>query len=210
MAGRLNSSPWHETPTDFSAFRRAAARPIRKPVGLFRGHPKASEKNVRREMISMPTIVWASEWSECLLTPFDNWIFCLKWIKQNKTVVESACPSASTVILGACSDIGPDMERISLFSLFPVAVTGPQPSGPTRRARTVTQKCNVLLEIVNNYDGRRRPGNVLNRVNTTWTSIKRRPIEVFTQDLQPQNTGKGSQSWKERQQRQNTSIFLLG
>jgi hypothetical protein len=34
--------------------------------------------------------------------------------------------------------IGPDMERISLYSLFPVAVTGPQPSGPTGRARTVT------------------------------------------------------------------------
>jgi hypothetical protein len=30
------------------------------------------------------------------------------------------------------------MERISLWSLFPVVVTGPQPSGPTGRARTVT------------------------------------------------------------------------
>jgi hypothetical protein len=57
---------------------------------------------------------------------------------HGKTVVESACPSASTVISGARSDLGPDMERISLLSLFPVAVTGPQPSGPTRRARTVT------------------------------------------------------------------------
>jgi hypothetical protein len=48
--------------------------------------------------------------------------------------------SSSTVISGAQarSDIGPDMERISLLSLFPVAVTGPQPSGPTGQARTVT------------------------------------------------------------------------
>ena len=44
------------------------------------------------------------------------------------------------MISGARSDIGPDMERISLLSLFPVAVTGPQPSGLTgpERARTVT------------------------------------------------------------------------
>jgi hypothetical protein len=55
-----------------------------------------------------------------------------------KTVVDSARPSASTVISGARSDIGPDMERISLSSLFPVAVTGPQPSGPTGRALPVT------------------------------------------------------------------------
>jgi hypothetical protein len=58
-------------------------------------------------------------------------------IQQLETVVDSARPSASTVISGARSDIGPDMVRISLFSLFPVAVTGPQPSGPTGRARTV-------------------------------------------------------------------------
>ena len=44
-----------------------------------------------------------------------------------KTVVDSARPSASTVISGARSDTvtGPDMERISLLSLFPIAVTGP-------------------------------------------------------------------------------------
>jgi hypothetical protein len=57
---------------------------------------------------------------------------------HDKTVDDSARPSASTVISGASSDLGPDMERISFFSLFPVAVTGPQPSGPTGRARTVT------------------------------------------------------------------------
>jgi hypothetical protein len=57
-----------------------------------------------------------------------------------KTVVDSTRPSASTVISGAGSDIasGPDKEQISLSSLFPVAVTGPQPSGPTGRARTMT------------------------------------------------------------------------
>jgi hypothetical protein len=55
-----------------------------------------------------------------------------------KTVVDSARPSASTVISGARSDIGPEMVRISFLSLLRVAVTGPQPSGPTGRARTVT------------------------------------------------------------------------
>jgi hypothetical protein len=46
------------------------------------------------------------------------------------------------------SDIGQDMERISLVSLFPVALTGQQPLGQTGQARTVTpcpanqtQKC---------------------------------------------------------------------
>jgi hypothetical protein len=53
----------------------------------------------------------------------------------DRTVVASARPSASTVTLGARSDIGPDMERISLSSLLPVAVTGPQPSGPTAGRR---------------------------------------------------------------------------
>jgi hypothetical protein len=53
-----------------------------------------------------------------------------------KTVVDSQRPSASTVILGARTDIGPDMVLISL-SLFPVAVTGQQPSGPTGQAQTV-------------------------------------------------------------------------
>ena len=57
--------------------------------------------------------------------------------RHRKKVFYSARPSACTVISGARSDIGPDMERISLLSLFPVAVTGPQPSGPTRARRAM-------------------------------------------------------------------------
>jgi hypothetical protein len=68
-----------------------------------------------------------------------------------KTVVDSTRPSASTIKVGARSDIGQDMERIRLrLWLFiqvisfqvpssMVAVTGQQPSGPTGRTRTVTR-----------------------------------------------------------------------
>ncbi len=78
-------------------------------------------------------IVYHLEQGGCFIT-YSRYI--TRYKRLLKTVVDSVRPSASTVISGARSDIGPDMVRLSLLSLFPVAVTGPQPSGPTGRART--------------------------------------------------------------------------
>ncbi len=87
-----------------------------------------------------------------------------------KTVVDSARPSSSTVIVGARSDmIGPDMElerfnlRLRLFIpsqvisiLVPssmVAVTGQQLSGPTGRARTVMRRFKARIKLAGCSDG---------------------------------------------------------
>jgi hypothetical protein len=82
-----------------------------------------------------------------------------------KTVVDSTRPSASTIIVGARSDIGQDMERIRLrLWLFiqvisfqvpssMVAVTGQQPSGPTGRTRTVTRRFTARIKLAGCSDG---------------------------------------------------------
>jgi hypothetical protein len=119
------------------------AGPNRKPAIARRAAARARGRTPRpqshRRLVTPPPQRTKRPHSSHILTTCQKWM-----VVVSKTVVVSACPSASespsTVISGAQarSDIGPDMDRISLLSLFPVAVTGPQPSGPTGRARTVT------------------------------------------------------------------------